>query len=618
MNRIKEKNKTTKNAKAPQDTSISAEVKMTRKKPEQKIWSLRPVWQGRAELARSLRTGELITQLLYNRGISAPESAQQFLQPSLNDLIEPQKLIGIPAAVKRIRQALRADEKIVLYGDYDVDGIMGVSILWRCLQLMGTEVDFYVPHRIDEGYGLNVEAIQQLAQQGTNLLITVDCGISAHESAQMAQELGLDLIITDHHKIEGSPVPALALVHPDLPGQDYPNPDLCGAGVAFKLAWALAQEFSGAKKVSDEFREFLLSATALTALGTIADVVPLLGENRILARFGMEGLAGSSDTAIQALIRASGLEGAKLSSSDIAFRLAPRLNAAGRMGHARLAVEMFTKCGLARATEIARYLEAQNKQRQKVEKDVSEQAIQQVKQLKMNTDKWRGLVLAGTDWHAGVIGIVASRVVDRFHRPTIVISLMEDKALGSCRSVPGFDICLALQECSRHLLTFGGHAMAAGLSIDPDHIEDFRSAFNQYALEHLDLKNITGTIDIDAQVTPADLDMATVQMIERLGPFGAGNPVPRLVARNLQLVGLPRRMGGGGKHLQFNVSASDDPHAQLRSGSVIRVVAFGKADWEKQLIDHRQFDLVFEPVINHFNGNSNVEFIAVDLKVPQD
>lgn len=588
------------------------------KTAEAKTWSVRPVWQGRQELASKLRVSEFIAQLLYNRDISDFEQARHFLQPSLNDLIDPQQLTGIPAAVKRIRNAVSQSEKIVLYGDYDVDGIVSVAILWRCLKLAGVEAEFYVPHRIDEGYGLNVEAIRQLAQRDTKLIITVDCGITAHESAAEATRLGVDLIITDHHKIDDQPVQAVAIVHPFITGQDYPNKNLCGAGVAFKLAWALAQEFSGAKKVSDEFRRFLLWATAMAALGTIADVVPLSGENRVLARFGMEGLTASTDPAVRALIKAAGLDGTKLNSTDIGFRLAPRLNAAGRMGHARLAVEMLTKSSPQRAEEIAHYLEGQNRQRQKVEKKITAEAIQQVKQLKMDKDTCKGIVLAGEDWHGGVIGIVASRIVDKYRRPTIVISLTDEKAVGSCRSVSGFDVCLALEACSEYLSSYGGHAMAAGLTLKPDKLEPLRQAFNEHAIEHLCDEDLIDKIDIDAEVSLDELDLETVKTIERLGPFGAGNPNVRLVIRDLRLVGRPRRIGGGGAHLQFTVSTSEDSDASLRPGGVIRVIAFGKAHWEKKLIDAETFALAFEPMLNHYNGNTTVEFMAKDLSIDKN
>ncbi|MCP4707718.1 MAG: single-stranded-DNA-specific exonuclease RecJ, partial [Planctomycetes bacterium] len=402
-----------------------------KKTMEQLHWRVKPLWNQRDQMASKLQLPDLVTQLLYNRGVSELEQAKKFLQPSLKDLIEPQHFTGIDNAVERINQALKTGEKIVLYGDYDVDGITGVAILWHCLKLNGVDVEYYVPHRIEQGYGLNPESIRQLAEKGTKLIITVDCGVSAHQCADLTADLGVDLIITDHHNVEDDLPQAVAIVHPDLPGGEYPNKSLCGAGVAFKLAWALAQKFSGASKVTREFRDFLVSATGLAALGTIADVVPLQGENRILARFGLEGLAVSADTGIKALIAAAGLTGEKLDSFDVGFKLAPRLNAAGRMGHARLAVELFTRAGKERAKEIAQYLESQNRQRQKVEKNITADAIAQVTDLKMDNPNWRGIVAAGDQWHGGVIGIVASRIVDKFHRPTVVISLQDDKALGS-------------------------------------------------------------------------------------------------------------------------------------------------------------------------------------------
>ncbi len=584
-----------------------------RKKKEGCIWQVRPVWEGRKEMARHMSIPELLVQLLYNRGVTELDSARAFLSPSLNDLIEPQAFTGMEPAVRRIREAVAKKQKITLYGDYDVDGIVGVAILWRCLHLAVAEVDFYVPHRLEEGYGLNVEAIRQLAEQGTKLIVTVDCGIRGHEAVAEAIRLGIDVIVTDHHKIEGEPVAALTIVHPGLPGQQYPNPHLCGAGVAFKLAWGLAQSFSGATKVSDEFRAFLLSATALAGLGTIADVVPLLGENRALVRFGMDGLVNSSDHGIRALMVAAGLNGGKLKSSDVAFRLAPKINAAGRMGHARLAVELLTKSSPDKAMEIARYLESQNRLRQKVEKEIAEQAIEQVRHLKMDTKKWRAIVVNHEEWHGGVIGIVASRLVDKFGKPTIVITRSGEKMMGSCRSIPGFDICLALEACSEYLLGFGGHTMAAGLTLEESRIDLFRETFNQYAIEHLSEADLAATLDIDAEAVIADLRLPTVEAIERLQPFGQGNPPVRLALRGLELVGQPLTMGAKGAHLAFSVAEKGNREAVLRPGGMMRVVAFSQAKWDKKLRDAESFDLVAEPVINRFNGNTTVELVAEDI-----
>lgn len=576
-------------------------------------WKIRPIWPERRELATKLHITELIAQLLYNRGVTDFQQGQKFLQPSLSDLVDPSQLSNITVAVTRIRQALQNNEKITIYGDYDVDGITATATLWRCLKLAGIEVDTYVPHRIDEGYGLNSAAIEKLAEKGTKLIITVDCGIGAYQEAQLAKELGIDLIITDHHKLEGVIPEVVAVIHPDLPGQSYKNKHLCGAGVAFKLAWAIAQGLSGKQKVTPEFRQFLLTATALVALGTIADVVPLVGENRILAKFGMQALAHSDDIGIKALLQAAGLTGEKLQSSDIAFRLAPRLNAAGRMGHAMLALELFTKSDSARASQIAAYLESQNKQRQKVEKDVTEQAKAQLTQLKMDKDDCRGIVLAGENWHAGVVGIVAGKIADQYKRPTVVLSLQTDKATGSCRSVGNFDICQALQACSEHLGTFGGHAMAAGVSLNPDNLQAFREAFNQYAVENLHTDDIVNTLDIDAEIAIEQLDIKTVEMMQRLGPFGRANPKIKLAARKLKLAQPPRRIGKKGDHLQLVVTQQDNQSSNYQPGSVIRAIAFNQGKLEKKMLDAASFDLAFQPTINRFNGNTTVEMIVDDI-----
>ncbi len=576
-------------------------------------WDVKPFWPERQQLAEKLSIPEIIIQLLYNRGITDPKEVQKFLQPSLSDLVEPARLIGVEKAVKRIRKAIAGDERIMIYGDYDVDGITGVSILWHCLKLAGKEVEYYVPHRIDEGYGLNEEAIKQLASEGVDVMITVDCGISAVHEAQVAKECGIDLIITDHHQMADQLPEAFAIVHPGLEGQDYPNQNLCGAAVAFKLAWAIAQEFSGHQKVSPEFRQFLVNATSLVALGTIADVVPLIGENRVLTRFGLSGLAHSENVGVAALVQACGLDGEKIDSTDIGFKLAPRLNAAGRMGHARLAIDLFTKSNPLKAREIATYLESQNKLRQKVEKDITNQAVEQFKSLGMDNGEHYGLVLAGENWHGGVIGIVASRIVDKYHCPTFVISIEDGVAKGSGRSIPGFNLYQALQHCSEHLIEFGGHHMAAGIKIDVSKIDAFRATFNEYVKDSILEEKLVRTIHIDAEATIRQLDIKMVEMIDRLAPFGQGNPHVLLVAKDLKLASPPKTMGKKGDHLQMMVASKSDENPQLGPGRMIRAVGFGKAKWEKKLVDAESFDLVFEPKINRFNGNTSVEIIAEDI-----
>ena len=385
-----------------------------------------------------------------------------------------------------------------------------------------------------------------------------------------------------------------------------------GRGVAFKLAWGLSQQLCGSEKVTPEFREFLITATGLVALGTIADVVPLQGENRILAQFGMKCLADSSDLGIRALIEAAGLTGTALQSSDIGFKLAPRLNAAGRMGHARLAVELFTRSGPARAEEIAAYLENLNQQRRKVQNQIFEEAALQVRQLGMDKETCRGIVLAGENWHGGVIGIVASKIVDTYNKPTVILTAQDERLMGSCRSIPGFDICTALEACAENILSFGGHTMAAGLTVEPAKLEALRAVFIEYAGGKLADLDLTPALAIDAEVDLRRLDMKTAQTIEKLGPFGSGNPEILLAARNLCLVNSPRKMGRSGDHLQFLVCPAE---CKGTPQNVFRAVAFGQAKIEKKLIDAASFDLAFTPVINRYNGNSNVELMVTAIQI---
>ena len=586
---------------------------MTRKKRQKStVWKIREAWSDRERLAGSVGVPPFIAQLLYNRGISDPESARDFLTPKLNHLHEPESMLGIKPAVARIKEALEREEKIVIYGDYDVDGTTGTAILWHCLKLCGTEVDFYVPHRIDEGYGLHSEAVEQFANEGCKLLITVDCAITATEQVKLANSLGIDVIITDHHTPPEELPPALAIVHPNLPGEEYPNPNLCGSGVAFKLSWAIAKTFSGGTKVKPEFRDFLLAATSLAALGTIGDVVPLVGENRVLALWGINGLLNSTNPGIKALMGKAGLK-ENLTSRDVAFMLAPRLNAAGRLGHARLAIELFTTESQAKAEQIANYLDQQNKNRQKIEKDITEQACKKIKAAGWDKKDWKVIVIEDENWHSGVVGIVAGRILDKYSKPTIVLTATDNGWYhGSARSIDGFNIYDALNACSEHLIDFGGHAKAAGMKVALEKINDFRNALNEYAQNHLNEDDIKTIINIDTETELHELTMAAVQSISNLEPVGEGNPPVTLAAKGLELVEPPRKMGKAGNHLSMMVR---DPK---KNSLIMRAVAFSMADMEQTLTDARTVDIAFSPKVNHFNGSSTVEMMVTDIKVGCD
>lgn len=568
-------------------------------------WILPQPHADAADLAQRLRTSPLVAQMLLNRGISDPLDCTNFLSPSLKLLHDPSLMPNLALAAERIAKAIRDQEKIVIYGDYDVDGITATAILWHAITLLGGIVEYYIPHRIDEGYGLNAEAIAQLCDRGARLIISVDCGITAIEPARLARERGVALIITDHHEMHPALPDCHSIVHPRLPGSAYPNPHICGAGVAFKLAWGVGLAVSNANRVNEAFRNFLVEATALAALGTIADVVPLVGENRVLAHFGLCGLKASRLNGIRALISSAGLDGQSLDSYHVGFMLAPRLNACGRMGHADLAAQMLTDADPVKASEIATYLEQQNRARQQMEKKILDSAIEQIQQNGFDREENRAIVLGAEGWHAGVIGIVASRIVDRYHRPTIMVALNGEIGQGSGRSVSGFHLSRALESCAEHLIAFGGHEMAAGLKLKPANFEAFRHAFLDCARKTLDASLLVPELKIDCEAELAHMSHALVNELHRLGPFGHGNRKPLLCCRGLTLAGPPRRVGKTGDHLQLFVK---------QGRNHMKCIAFGAGALFDKLQPGMTLDLAVEPQINEFNGRSSVELTVKDIQ----
>jgi single-stranded-DNA-specific exonuclease len=576
-------------------------------KTQQNLWVIPPV-DGRAEsLAQALKISPLVAQILINRGIAEAGAGNVFLQPKLTELIRPVHMPGIEPAAARLREAVEKKEKITVYGDYDVDGITGVSILWELLTLLGAQVDFYIPHRIEEGYGLNSEAVRSLAEAGTRLLITVDCGIAAIEAADVARQLGVDLIITDHHQLGPALPNAVAIVHPALQ-ESYPNQDSAGALVAYKLAWAVAEQFSGGQRLETRLRQFMLNATSLAAIGTVADVVDLRGENRVLTKFGLQALPESKLIGLRALIESAGLKGQGVDSYAIGFRLAPVLNAAGRMGHARLAVELLTSTSEMRALQIAEYLKEQNVLRQQCERKIVKHACDLIAERGLSHPDRRSIVLAAPGWHTGVLGIVASRLVDKYFRPTITINASpgeNGKAQGSARSIPGFCMLSAIEACSSHLASFGGHKMAAGLTLHPEKIESFAADFEGYAANHLREEDVVARLDIDALVPLRQFTRETVSQLDLLGPFGQGNPKPVFATKGVRLIAAPRRVGSKGDHLQFAITDNT---------ATVRCVGFRMGHLEKKLLDNEYFNIAYEAQLNHYNGNTSVEFIATDIQ----
>jgi single-stranded-DNA-specific exonuclease len=562
-----------------------------------------------AQLERVAGVSSVLAQLLAARGITEPDAIRSFLDPKLTGLRDPDLLPGVDQAAERIVAAIGDRRPIVIYGDYDADGVTATALLYRCLSLLGGDVRYYIPNRIDEGYGLNDDALRQLAERGAKLVVTVDCGIASASEAETARELGLELIITDHHAFGPSLPRAAALVHPQLPGSTYPFAGLCGAGVAFKLAWAVCQRANGAKRVSERMRAFLVQAVGLAAIGVVADVVPLVDENRILVAHGLATLKQQPTVGLAALLKVVELSNKPcFDSDDIAFTLAPRLNAAGRLGQAQLAVELLTTDSESRAAALADYIHELNSSRCSLERSIYLAAHKQAQQH-FDPEGDPALVLADHDWHPGVIGIVAGRLAEKYHRPVVLISL--DKlgvkpGMGSARSVPGFNLHQALTTCREHLLSHGGHAAAAGLRIDEAKIDAFRAVFCEHAATTILAEQRIANLNIDAEAPLSALTLQTVQQIERLAPFGHGNTRPVLCASDVQLAEPPKRIGEGGRHVSL----------RLRQHQIaVRGVAFGQGDWAEELASHGgPLDIAYRPVINHFRGRNSVELQLADWK----
>ncbi len=575
----------------------------------ERIWRMAPHDEPAVRgLAQSLRISPLLAEVLIARGCHTPQATQAFLAKKLADLHDPELLPGGPVAADLIVAAVRAGRRITIYGDYDVDGVTATSLLWHCLQLAGAKVDYFIPSRLEDGYGLNCDALRQLHEEDpARLVVTVDCGITSVTEAAYARELHLDLIITDHHQFAEALPDALALVHPRLPG-DYPFGELCGVGVAFKLAWAICARLGDGKKASPRMREFLLSAIGLTAIGTIADVVPLQDENRVLVHYGLGSLRERSSAGLKALLQVAGIDAERaLQAEDIAFAIAPRINAAGRLGQARLAVELLTTDQPHRAADLARYLDELNKNRQTVERKI----LKQAKELVAEHPEWEthaALVLAHPEWHPGVIGIVASRVAEHFQRPAILIALDERPggATGSGRSFQGFDLHAALVRCSDRLVKFGGHHAAAGVKVLPEELDAFRLEFVAAVSEMQAGVPVQAILEIDAEVRLVDVKRNAVLELEQLGPFGASNRRPIFAATDVELVGAPKKMGEGERHLSLMVR---------QHGATLRGVAFGKGEWADEIQQSPGLlSLAFQPVINRFRGEEKVEFHLIDWK----
>ena len=560
-----------------------------------KEWKIKPPVKAAEQLARALRLSPLVAQMLARRGITTAEAAEAFLHPEAQPFHDPMALQDMAQAVARIGQAIEAGERIVIYGDYDVDGITSTTLMLRNLRALGAQVDYYIPDR-SEGYGFNEAALQQLAAQ-YDLLVSVDCGIGS--TALVAELAGqLDFVITDHHLPGATLPPAVAVVNPHRAGERYPFQELCGCGVAFKLCQALWRKLKGVDYQGD---------LELVALGTVADVVPLLDENRKIVKMGLAQMHDTSIAGLQALLQVTKLDdkSKELNSGHIGFVLGPRLNSAGRMASARLGVELLMSKTLEAALPLAQQLNELNTQRQTMEQDILVKAEAQL--AAQDTLALPAVIVAGEGWHQGVIGIVGSRLVEEYYRPTIVCTIQPDGTCkGSCRSIPGLNMYEALQACQDDLIQFGGHAQAAGLSLRAENLAQFRTDFAAYVQAHVTQADFVPQVDIEAELAPEEVTEDLVTSLAELAPFGEGNPEPAFGMRSVRGWGA-RAIGKQGEHLLFNVGSQEQRLAVLywRHGELVNAA------------NNELLDIVYEPAINEYMGRRSVQLMASAVEPAQ-
>jgi len=564
------------------------------------IWEARACDEGRAAaLVAALKVSSTVARLLTIRGLDDPEEAARFLRPSLDHLHDPMRLAGMREAVERLEAAIARKEKIAIHGDYDADGITSTVILRRALEMLGADVVHFIPDRIKDGYGLLPSTLERLHAEGIHVVVSVDCGIRGAEAADRARAIGLDLIITDHHEPDTALPDALAVVNPKRHDCDYPDKNLAGVGVALKLVQALC------RRAGKE--AWLPAFIKIAAIGTLADVVPLVGENRVIAKVGLELLSrGPHKVGLRALLDVAGLQGKTIDSYHIGFMVAPRLNAAGRMSTPDIAMRLLLASDEAMAAEardLAEQLDAENTRRRQEQQDT----VARAKKI-IESDPAIGahqvLVVGGDGWHRGIVGIVASKIVDTFYRPAIVLSIEDGIAHGSCRSIPGFSILGALEACAPMLLRFGGHQMAAGLQLEAARIPEFRQAINDYAARSVGPDDLRPRLWLDGSLPFAGITPDVMAELGTLAPFGEANRRPIFQAGPVELVDGPRRLKE--RHLKM---------AFRQQGRTFRAIAWNAAEREDALAAARAgVDVAFTLEENEFRGQTTIELRVEDFR----
>jgi len=596
----------------PTTTSPSRTADRSDRRP----WRLRPVDASRRDaLERGARLHRVLATLLAQRGHDDPDAIDAFLTCRPDGLHEPRLMPGMDAACARLARAIADGESILVHGDYDVDGVCGTALLVRLLRLVGARVAWHIPNRLVDGYSFGDHSVERARREEASICISVDNGTSAFETIAALEDIGVETIVTDHHEPPlphpefGALPPACAIVNPKLGEPAYPWPELCGTAVAFKLAWGLLQHLDGGDRVRPEYKAFLESQMALVALATVCDVVPLVDENRLLVHWGLKALRHKPTSGLAALCASAKLDGRTPTAEEVAFQIGPRINASGRLGAADRAVELLLTDRGDEARRLAAELEQLNGQRRAIEREVAALALEQAERFADPTEH-PVLVVAGDGWHQGVVGIVASRLVERYGRPALVVGFSEEDGVvtgrGSGRSVEGFDLLGAMHAAKDLFARYGGHEQAAGCEIDPQNLDAAREAICAAARATLGTRDLElGPLEIDLEVPLPDMDATLMRQLDRLEPFGAANRKPVLLSHDVRLAEEPRRLGADGAHLSFCVRRGDH---------VLRAMAFGKGERASELVPGTPIHLVYSPRWNTFRGNTTLELEAIDFR----
>jgi single-stranded-DNA-specific exonuclease len=541
------------------------------------------------KLSQELGISRILAQVLINRGLKTAQTAQDFLNANLSHILDPFSFSDMHKAAQLVKKAAKNKQKVMVFGDYDVDGITSLALIKTSLSNLGLDVSCYLPHRIKEGYGLSKNILQLARERNIKLLITADCGTSSHAQIKELRSHNIDVIVTDHHEPLGThPVEASAMLNPKIKGSNYGYRDLAGVGVAYKLCQAIT-----GKNLAEDLD--------LVSLGTIADMVPLTGENRVFVKEGLIRLYQTKRLGLKALIDSSGIKDKKITATFVSYILAPRINASGRMDTADIALRLLLSDKKKEADELARVIETHNRQRQKIENKILEEA-QSLIDKEINFKEHKIIVIAKEDWHAGVLGIVASKLADKLYRPTILISISEGLCKGSGRSIKNFHLFGALLECQEFLSSFGGHAHAVGLVITKDNISDFKNKINHLAREKLRLEDLLPSLDIDMELDFGDLNEKTITELEALEPFGMGNAEPLFYTRNLKLKGEPQVLGR--ETLKFWVSDGNITYP---------AIGFGMSYFRDSLTSAGYFDLVYYPRIDNWQDRDSLILEVKDI-----